>query len=59
MKIDWSIVISVLVALVIIVILYHMTTKRKVDAETGLVKTKFLGFDGFEGDKKDNYDPEG
>lgn len=55
MKIEWGTVLSVIVAALIIVVLYHLMTKKRVDANTGLIKTSFLGF---EGDRKDNLEGE-
>ena len=46
MKIEWTTVLSVVVAIVIIGAAWMFFTKRKVDANTGEVKTQFSGFGG-------------
>jgi len=53
MKIDWATVITSLVVVIIFSVVMGLLTKKKVDANTGEIKTKFVGF---EGDKKDNMD---
>jgi hypothetical protein len=53
MKIDWAVVLTVVIVVIILSILGNLLLKKKVDANTGEIKTKFVGF---EGDKKDNVD---
>jgi hypothetical protein len=53
MKVDWGTVLAVVIGMIIVSIVMGLLTKKKVDANTGEVKTKFVGF---EGDKKDNMD---
>lgn len=52
-NIQWGTVIAVIIALIIVSVVMSLLTKKKVDVNTGEIKTKFVGF---EGDKKDNYD---
>lgn len=53
MKIDWVTVLTAAIAALAVMFLAHLLTTKKVDANTGIIKTSFLGF---EGDKKDNMD---
>lgn len=55
MKVEWGTVLAVVIGMLIVTIIVGLLTKKKVDANTGEVKTKFVGF---EGDKKDNMDGE-
>ena len=55
MKVDWGTVLAVVIGMIIVSIVMGLITRKKVDANTGEVKTKFVGF---EGDKKDNYSDE-
>jgi hypothetical protein len=48
MKINWEMVISVIVATVIISIIMGLMAKKRV-TQTGEIKTSFMGFDGFNG----------
>lgn len=55
MKVDWGTVLAVVIGMIIVSVVMGLLTKKKVDANTGEVKTKFVGF---EGDKKDNMEGE-
>lgn len=55
MKIEWGTVLAVVIGMLLVSIVMGLLTKKKVDANTGEIKTKFSGF---EGDKKDNYEGE-
>lgn len=46
MKIDWTTVIAVIIAMLILGGAFMFFTKRKVDAQTGVITTKFSGFSG-------------
>ena len=46
MKIDWSTVVAVIVALILLGAAWMFFTKRKVDPSTGQILTKFSGFGG-------------
>lgn len=51
MKWDWNAFFIAVAAVIVVLIIVGLVTKKKVDPNTGEIKTKFLGF---EGDKKDN-----
>lgn len=53
MKIDWVTALTAVLATLAVLLITHLLTTKKVDANTGIIKTSFLGF---EGDKKDNMD---
>ncbi len=50
MNIDWKTVMAVVVAIIIVFGAWMLLTKRKVDAATGQVVTKFSGFGGDDGE---------
>ena len=51
MKVEWGTVVATLVGFLLITVVIGLLTTKKVDVSTGVIKTKFTGF---EGDKKDN-----
>lgn len=53
MKLDWSNILVTVIVVLVVLALIGLLTKKRVDANTGEIKTKFIGF---EGDKKDNAD---
>jgi hypothetical protein len=48
---NWSTFFISVAAVIVVLVIIGLVTKKQVDPNTGVIKTKFVGF---EGDKKDN-----